>query len=243
MPEGMHTYSLSGAPHESTQAFDAWRLPKDQRTRRNRLDLRGLPSPVAPAQARPAVGGALRGDDQTVGRSGQKHRRSTWLTLGCVVVCPLGGLDVREASARTRDGSVSRRECRGACVHWVPGRSQPPDSRPCQHCAGVRRPGQGGGGRDQCTDPPCRQGLWLCRPRDPVVGYHRAGVAHWLSQRTWYPAGLSTALWPRPGEAQTGGVVGVDAALEQVQTILRSVKAHHLFTKGKQAKRQVLTRR
>ena len=38
------------------------------------------------------------------------------------------------------------------------------------------------------------------------------------------------------------GVLRVDAALEQVQTILRSVQAHHLFTKGKQAKRQVLTR-
>jgi len=38
------------------------------------------------------------------------------------------------------------------------------------------------------------------------------------------------------------GVVGVDRALEQVQTILRSVKEHHLFAKGRQEKRQVLTR-
>jgi hypothetical protein len=41
---------------------------------------------------------------------------------------------------------------------------------------------------------------------------------------------------------KTRGVLGVDAALAQVQTILRSVKEHHLFAKGKQAKRQVLTR-
>src|SRR5215831_14506755 len=41
---------------------------------------------------------------------------------------------------------------------------------------------------------------------------------------------------------QTRGVWGVDAALEQVQMILRSVKEHHLFAKSKQAKRQVLTR-
>ncbi len=41
---------------------------------------------------------------------------------------------------------------------------------------------------------------------------------------------------------KTRGAVGVDAALEQVQTILRSVKEHHLFAKGKQEKRQVLTR-
>ena len=41
---------------------------------------------------------------------------------------------------------------------------------------------------------------------------------------------------------KTRGVVGVDTALAQVQTILRTVKEHHLFAKGKQAKRQVLTR-
>ncbi len=38
------------------------------------------------------------------------------------------------------------------------------------------------------------------------------------------------------------GVLGLDAALEQVQTIGRSVKEHHLFTKGKADKREVLTR-
>src|SRR2546426_5768909 len=41
---------------------------------------------------------------------------------------------------------------------------------------------------------------------------------------------------------KTRGVWGVDHALDQVQTILRSVKEHHLFAKGKQEKRQVLTR-
>jgi hypothetical protein len=41
---------------------------------------------------------------------------------------------------------------------------------------------------------------------------------------------------------KTRGVLGVDHALDQVQTILRSVKEHHLFAKGKQVKRQVLTR-
>jgi hypothetical protein len=41
---------------------------------------------------------------------------------------------------------------------------------------------------------------------------------------------------------KTRGVWGADAALAQVQTILRSVKEHHLFAKSKQDKRQVLTR-
>jgi hypothetical protein len=36
--------------------------------------------------------------------------------------------------------------------------------------------------------------------------------------------------------------VGAEAALAQVQTILQTVKDHHLFAKGTQAKRQVLTR-
>ena len=38
------------------------------------------------------------------------------------------------------------------------------------------------------------------------------------------------------------GGVGVETALAQVQTALRSVKEHHLFAKGKAEKRQVLTR-
>src|SRR3989442_508014 len=43
-------------------------------------------------------------------------------------------------------------------------------------------------------------------------------------------------------QLKTRGVLGVDTALAQVQTILRSVKEHHLFAKGTQEKRQVLTR-
>jgi hypothetical protein len=38
------------------------------------------------------------------------------------------------------------------------------------------------------------------------------------------------------------GVQGLEAALEQVETVLPSVKEHHLFTKGREEKRQVLTR-
>ena len=58
--------------------------------------------------------------------------------------------------------------------------------------------------------------------------------------------GILRGLAQRCGRAlaklKTRAVVGVDAALAQVQTILRTVKEHHLFAKGKQAKRQVLTR-
>ena len=42
---------------------------------------------------------------------------------------------------------------------------------------------------------------------------------------------------------QDRGVLGVQSALEQIETVRRSVKEHHLFTKGKWAKHQVLTRR
>jgi hypothetical protein len=44
------------------------------------------------------------------------------------------------------------------------------------------------------------------------------------------------------GQRNTRGGWGVDHALAEVQTRLRSVKEHHLCAKGKQAKRQVVTR-
>jgi hypothetical protein len=58
--------------------------------------------------------------------------------------------------------------------------------------------------------------------------------------------GILRGLAQRCGRAlvklQKSGVYGVDSALAQVETILRSVKEHHLFAKGKTEKRQVLTR-
>ena len=58
--------------------------------------------------------------------------------------------------------------------------------------------------------------------------------------------GILRGMAQRCGRAlaklKTRAVVGVDTALEQVQTILRTVKEHHLFAKSKQDKRQVLTR-
>src|SRR3989454_10800926 len=41
---------------------------------------------------------------------------------------------------------------------------------------------------------------------------------------------------------KTRAVLGADTALAQVQTILRTVKEHHLFAKGQEEKRQLLTR-
>ena len=38
------------------------------------------------------------------------------------------------------------------------------------------------------------------------------------------------------------GMQGLDSAIDQTQTVLRSVKEHHLFTKGREEKREVLTR-
>jgi hypothetical protein len=58
--------------------------------------------------------------------------------------------------------------------------------------------------------------------------------------------GILRGLAQRCGRAlaklKKSGVYGVDTALAQVETILRSVKEHHLFAKGKADKRQVLTR-
>ena len=58
--------------------------------------------------------------------------------------------------------------------------------------------------------------------------------------------GILRGLAQRCGRALTQmnkrGIQGLESALHQVQTILRSVKEHHLFTSGKAAKREVLTR-
>ncbi len=63
-----------------------------------------------------------------------------------------------------------------------------------------------------------------------------------------YPneAGILRGLAQRCGRAlmklNKRGVQGLETALEQVETVLRSLKEHHLFTKGREEKRQVLTR-
>ena len=58
--------------------------------------------------------------------------------------------------------------------------------------------------------------------------------------------GILRGLAQRCGRAlaklQTRAVVGIDPALAQVQTILKTVKEHHLFAKRPADKRQVLTR-
>jgi hypothetical protein len=58
--------------------------------------------------------------------------------------------------------------------------------------------------------------------------------------------GIVRGLAQRCGRAlkklKARGVLGVQSALEQVDVILRSVKEHHLFTKGRWAKHQVMTR-
>lgn len=58
--------------------------------------------------------------------------------------------------------------------------------------------------------------------------------------------GILRGLAQRCGRAlnrlKTKGVMGLESALDQVQTILRSVKQHHLFTSDKAEKREVLVR-
>src|SRR6266540_3914848 len=198
----MQTDLTSGAHHGRTGQVYAWGLPRGNRKRRNCFDLCGPQSPAAAAQARPAMDGALRGHEQEVGGSGQKRRWPTWVALGCRVVCAVGGVDAREASPRPRHGSVSGRKCGGTGVHWPTGRPPAADSGPLQHRPGLFGPGQRGRGGDQRVDVAFGQGLWLCRCQYPVGGYHRAGVAHWVSQRTRYLAGFGTALWPSLGKAQ-----------------------------------------
>ena len=59
--------------------------------------------------------------------------------------------------------------------------------------------------------------------------------------------GILRGLAQRCGRAlrrlKKRGIWGLDRVLEQVETVLRSVKAHHLFTKSREEKRQMLSRR
>src|SRR6266581_3467037 len=204
----MQTDLTSGAHHGRTRRLYVWGLPRGKRKRRNGLDLCGPQSPAASAQARPAVGCPLRGHEAPLAAGGQKHRWPAWLVLGSVGVCTLDRVDAGEESPLARYGSILGRECRGTGVHWPTERPQTPDSGSFQHRPGLCGLGQGRCRRDQCVDAACGQRFWLCRCQYPLVRYHGAGVAHWVSQRTRDLAGLGTALWPRPVEAQNAGGLG-----------------------------------
>jgi len=54
--------------------------------------------------------------------------------------------------------------------------------------------------------------------------------------------GLAQRVGRTLTQLKTRGIQGLDYALDQVQPVLRSVKEHHLFTKGREEKREVLTR-
>jgi len=54
--------------------------------------------------------------------------------------------------------------------------------------------------------------------------------------------GLAQRVGRTLTQLKTRGIQGLDYALDQVQTVLRSVKEPHLFTKGREEKREVLTR-
>ena len=235
-------YSPSGAPHERTGPLDAWGLPRDKRTRRHRLALCPLPPSAAPAQARSAVGRPLRGHAASLATRWQTHRGPPWLAVGCGLVRALGGIDAGEAPQRARDGSVGVGECGGTGVHWPPSRPQSPDAGSFQYRPGLCGLGHGRARGGQCVAAPGGPRLGLCRCQHPVVRYHGAGVTYWVSQRTRDLRGWAQRCGRALAQRKTRAVVGVDTALAQVQTILRTVKEHHLFAKGKQAKRQVLTR-
>ena len=78
------------------------------------------------------------------------------------------------------------------------------------------------------------------------AAWGKAGVEEVNALVLPHEPGSLRGLAPRCGRAlhqlKRLGVWGVDAALEQGQTIRVSVKEHHLFATGQAAKRQVLVR-
>src|SRR5215467_2785074 len=123
MSWGMQTLITPGAYDERTEPLYARGLCGGHGTGRNGLHLRGLQPPAAATQTCSAMGGTVRGHDTSLAPGRQKHRWPPWLVVGCGLVCALGRVDAGEEPQRTRHGSVSGRECRGAGVHWEIGRA------------------------------------------------------------------------------------------------------------------------
>src|SRR6266566_7957444 len=99
----MQTDLTSGAHHGRTGRLYVWGPSRSKRKRRNRLDLCGSPPPVTPAQARLAVGRALRGHGAPLAASGQKHRWPPWFGLGYGVVCALDVVLLLVKNLNSRD--------------------------------------------------------------------------------------------------------------------------------------------
>src|SRR6266511_3368384 len=217
----MNLHQTPGACHERPGPLSAWSLPRGNTNGRNGRTLRPARPSAASTPSRPALGSALRGDDPPLASGRQKHRWPTWLALGCLLVCALGGVDAGETPRFTPDGSVSGRECGRTGVHWASVRPRAADSRPFQHRPGLRGPWQDGYRRGQRVDSPCGARLWLCRPRQFVERYDGAGVTHWPSQRTGHLAGLGATLWSGVEPAETtwrdGGRGGLRAGADGAQ--------------------------
>jgi len=180
------------------------------------------------------VGGALRGDDQTVGRSGKNTDGRPGLPWDVSLYVPLVVLRcVKHLHAREMEAYLAENVVARVFI----GCQDDPSPQIRDHSNIARAyVALGKEGVDEIN------ALILHVAKD--CGFADPGI---LSSETTaqelpigYPnePGILRGLAQRCGRAlvklKTRGVVGVDAALEQVQTILRSVKAHHLFTKGKQ---------
>jgi hypothetical protein len=136
-----------------------------------------------------ALGGHHRGHDTSLACPWQKRRWWTWVALGCLLICALGGVDADQAFRFAPDGSLLGRECGGAGVYWTPPRRPGPDSRSLQHRSGLWGIGPSGHRRGEPLGDPASAWLWLCRRGGDIIGHHGAGVGHWLPQRTGHLAG------------------------------------------------------
>jgi len=179
----MRPLKRPGAHHERQPPFYARGLPRDKRNRPNGFARGRSQPPAASAQARPAVGRALPGEDVPLASSGQKRRWWPGLIMGGLFLWTLGGVDVGEAAQRARDGSVSGRECGGAGLHRAQRRPESPDARSCQHCSGIYGPWPRGSRRGGRSHHQVGHGLGLCRSNYPVERYDGSGVAP-LATRT-----------------------------------------------------------
>src|SRR5918999_1315006 len=106
----METITRPGAHHESPSPLYARGLSRGK-SQCSACPDRGLTSPSpAGVETGPALGSDQRSDDASLARPWQKRRWWTWVALGCLLICALGGAHADQAFRFAPDGGLPGRE-------------------------------------------------------------------------------------------------------------------------------------
>ena len=232
---------ISGVPHERTRRLYAWDLPR-RKAHGETVQVYVAHTHPLLQRKRALLWEALcevmtshwrRAGKNTDGRPGLPWAVALYVLLIVLMLVK----DWRHAHGSVRGG-----KCRGTRVHRAPRRA-PPQIRDHANIARAYAAwGQEGVEENNALILHVAKDWGFADIRilssdttaqELLIGYpNEPGILRGVAQR----CGRALA------KLRTRAVVGVETALVQVQTILRSVKEHHLFAKDKVAKRQILTR-